>query len=67
MTELSQDEMIHGLVVPDLRHLAEEEHQVLRRHDDGARTPIFVVDHAPQAGGPGEDSPFRARSATPPR
>jgi hypothetical protein len=63
MTELTHDETIHGFVVPDLRHVTHEEQQVLRRHDDGGRTPVFVADHAPRAGGPGEDSPFRARSA----
>jgi hypothetical protein len=66
MAELVHDDTVWGLVVPDLRHLADGEQQVLRRHAEGVRTRIVVANFSPRSGGPGAESPARARSAVPP-
>jgi hypothetical protein len=65
MGEVTRDEAVWGVVVPDLRHLTVVEELVLTRYDDGARTPILVANFTPRAGGPGVGSPTRARSAVP--
>ena len=43
------------------------EQLILTRHEEGARTAIFTANFTPRAGGPGVNSPERARSAVPPR
>lgn len=43
MTEAIRDETTWGIVIPDLRHLTEDEHAVLRAHNGGAHTPILVA------------------------
>ena len=43
MTELSRDEAVLGVVVPDLRHLTLHEQLVLTRHTDAARAAIFAA------------------------
>ncbi len=67
MTEVTRDEATRGVVVPDLRHVTVVEQLVLTRHEEGARTAIFTANFTPRAGGPGVDSPDRARSAVPSR
>lgn len=52
MTEAIRDENTWGVVIPDLRHLTEDEHAVLRGHNGGAHTPILVASSR-RAGGPG--------------
>ena len=47
MDALANDDAAWGLVVPDLRHLTVVEHLVLRRHEDGAQTPVVVARHCP--------------------
>lgn len=66
MSEMSRDEALRGVVVPDLRHLTVLERLVLTRHQDGARTAIFAARTTARAGGPGMPSPNRARPAVPP-
>lgn len=66
MTEMSREEAVRGLVVPDLRHLTVLEQVVLSRHDDGARTAIFAASIPSRLGRPGVESPNRARPAVPP-
>jgi hypothetical protein len=41
--EVTRDEANWGVVVPDLRHLTEDEHAVLRGHNGGGHMPILVA------------------------
>ena len=52
LCEAIRDENTWGVVVPDLRHLTEDEHAVLRGHNGGAHTPILVA-NSRRPGGPG--------------
>ena len=65
LAELARDELVWGVIVPDLRHVTGPEQQVMRSHADGARTPIVVASFSPRAGGPGAGSPACAGSASP--
>jgi hypothetical protein len=65
LNELARDELVWGVVVPDLRHVTGPEQQVMRSRDDGARTPIVVANFSPRAGGPGAGPPACAGSASP--
>jgi hypothetical protein len=65
MAELARDESVRGLVVPDLRHLTVHEQLVLSRHADGGRAAVFAACVPTRAGGPGVESPDRARPAVP--
>jgi len=49
-----------GVVVPDLRHVTDQEQQMMRMHgEDEARTRILVTSFIPLAGGPGAASPVQ--------
>lgn len=49
-----------GVVVPDLRHVTDEEHHVMRLHEhNDVRTRILVASFIPLAGGPGAASPVQ--------
>jgi hypothetical protein len=66
LAEVRRNEAAWGVVVPDLRHVTDEENLVLRRHQgDCAQTAILVANFSPRSGGPGAVSPLRARSAFP--
>jgi hypothetical protein len=66
MTEVAREETVHGVVVPDLRHVTIVEQLVLARHEEGARTAVFTANFTPRSGGPGAGSPEtrRARRST---
>ena len=66
LNEMACDELIWGVVVPDLRHVAGPEQQVMRSRDHGACTPIVVVSFSPRTGGPGAGGPACAGSVLPP-
>lgn len=61
--ELERDENVRGLLIPDLRHLSADEQLILSKHEQGARTPVIVVNFAPLAGGPGATTPGCSGSA----
>jgi hypothetical protein len=65
LDELVRNEAARGVLIPDLRHLSCDEQLILSRHEQGARTPVVVVDFAPSAGGPGADSPVCTGSFAP--
>jgi hypothetical protein len=68
MAEVNRNEAAWGVVVPDLRHVTEDENLVLRsHHEERATTPVLVANFSPRAGGPGAVSACRARSALPSR
>jgi hypothetical protein len=68
LAEVRRNEAAWGFVVPDLRHVTDEEHLVLRRHqEDCVKTAVLVANFSPRSGGPGAVSPLSARSATPRR
>ncbi|MDQ4055762.1 MAG: hypothetical protein M3237_24145 [Actinomycetota bacterium] len=59
LTEVARSEA-WGVVVPDLRHVTDEEHLVMRTHEeDDVRTRILVASFIPLAGGPGAESPVQ--------
>lgn len=66
MAAMGREDAARGVVVPDLRHLTVLEQIVLTRHENGARTAIFAANIPSHTGGPGADSPNRARPAVPP-
>lgn len=69
LEEVDRNESAWGVVVPDLRHVADEERLVMRRHEkDHAETAVLVANFSPQSGGPGADSPLRRQvcQSTPP-
>jgi hypothetical protein len=54
MAEVLRNEAAWGVVVPDLRHMTDEEHLVMRRHPEAyAPTAILVANFSPRSGGPG--------------
>jgi hypothetical protein len=60
MAEVSREEAVWGIVVPDLRHVGAVEQLILDRHEAGSRMAVLVaeVPH-PRAGGPGASQPAR--------
>jgi hypothetical protein len=64
LDELSRNDTVRGVLIPDLRHLSSEEQLVLSRHENGSRTPVLTVRFAPLAGGPGAESPVCSGPAT---
>ena len=66
LAEVRRNEAAWGVVVPDLRHMTDEEHLVLRRHQEYClNTAVLVANFSPRSGGPGAGSPCSARSAIP--
>ena len=66
LAEVRRNEAAWGVVVPDLRHVTDEEHLVLRRHqEDCVNTAVLVANFSPRSGGPGAVPPCSARSAIP--
>lgn len=59
MAEVSRDEAVWGIVVPDLRHVGAVEQLILDRHEAGPRMAVLVARVAPCAGGPGASQPAR--------
>jgi hypothetical protein len=58
LEEVDRDETAWGVVVPDLRHVADEERLVMRRQQEGyAETAVLVANVSPRSGGPGAVSP----------
>jgi hypothetical protein len=66
MAEVTFDEAVWGVVVPDLRHVTVVEQLVLSGHEAGAHTAVLAAAFTPRAGGPGVGFQTRARSAVPP-
>lgn len=69
MAEVRRSEATWGVVVPDLRHVTDQERLVLRmHHEDSVDTAILVARFSPRSGGPGAVSPAPrqvCRSTTP--
>jgi hypothetical protein len=60
LEEVDRNEAAMGVLVPDLRHVADEERLVMRRHQqDHAETAVQVASFSPRSGGPGVVSPVR--------
>jgi hypothetical protein len=60
LEEMNGNEAAWGIVVPDLRHVTDEEHVLMRRHQQtGARTTILVANVSPRTGRPGPVSSLR--------
>jgi hypothetical protein len=54
IAEMNRNETAWGVVVPDLRHMTDQEQLVLRmHHEDGAKVAILVANFSPRSGGPG--------------
>jgi hypothetical protein len=68
MGEMTRDEAVRGVVVPDLGHVTVVEQLALTSNEETARTAIFTVSFTPRSGGPGVDNPDprRACRSTPP-
>lgn len=64
MAEVSRDEAVWGIVVPDLSHLGAVEQLILDRHEAGSRLVVLVAHVAPVPADLAPPSP-RARSAVP--
>jgi hypothetical protein len=60
LDEMNGNEAAWGIVVPDLCHVTDEEHLLMRRHQQsGARTTILVANLSPRTGRPGPVLPVR--------
>lgn len=59
MAEVSRDEAVWGIVIPDLRHVGAVEQLILNRHEAGSRMAVLVADVPPRTGGPGASQPAR--------
>jgi hypothetical protein len=53
MAEVSREEAVWGIVVPDLRHVGAVEQLILDRHEAGSRMAVLAAHASPRAGGPG--------------
>ena len=60
LAEVRRNETAWGVVVPDLRHVTDEERLVLRTHQEHCvNTAVLVANFSPRSGGPGAASPLQ--------
>ena len=60
LAEVHRNEAAWGVVVPDLRHVTDEERLVLRKHQEQCvNTAVLVANFSPRSGGPGAASPLQ--------